>query len=296
MKALSNAELMKELEKRLLLSEATISEQHQMLLKMKELNSKLEQSEAIKSHFLSNIKNEINNPLASIIALSQQLIDKQNPESDATVKALRLIRNEAYFLDYQLANIFTAAEIEAGQINLQLVDTNISQVTRNIIASFSVIIEKRRLKVTISDTVISAEKQVNFVTDRNYFKIIVINLISNALKFSVEEGAIEIKINTNSEQLTIEVSDAGRGIKKDDLNKIFDRFTQLDVGTEKKFQGHGLGLSIVKSLVELLGGKIEVKSDTDGSNFAVTLPKQFVEEGISTASEDGTDILFDQTF
>lgn len=296
MKDITNTELMKELEKRLLLSEATIHEQNEMLSKMRELNKKLEQSEAMKSHFLSNIKNEINNPLASILALSQNLLSKQNMEESTTIKALRLINNEAHVLDYQLANIFTAAEIEAGQINLQVVNTNISQVIQRVIDSFAVIIEKRKLIVVVSNSEESAGEDVHFVTDRNYFKIIITNLISNALKFSSEKGDIKIEINSAADDISIRVSDSGNGIKGEDFDKIFDRFTQLDFGTVKKYQGHGLGLSIVKSLVELLGGNVEVVSSDKGSTFTVSLPKRSVEDGISTASEDGTDILFDQTF
>src|SRR5690606_29204806 len=116
---------------------------------------------------------------------------------------------------------------EAGQINLQVVNTNISQVIQRVIDAFSVIIEKRKLIIEVSNSEKSAGQDVHFVTDRNYFKIIITNLISNALKFSCEEGDINIKINSTADNIHIQVSDSGNGIKGEDFDKIFDRFTQL---------------------------------------------------------------------
>ena len=92
------------------------------------------------------------------------------------------------------------------------------------------------------------------------------------------------------------MSDSGNGIQQQDLTKIFDRFTQLDSGTVKKYQGHGLGLSVIKDLVESLDGTISVKSGVKGSVFSIELPVKLSDDGISTALDGGDEILFDQSF
>jgi len=291
MKNFTNHELLLELQHRLSLNEKTISEQNDTLLQMKELNQKLEQSEAMKSHFISNIKNEINNPLASILALSQNILRKPQGLTAEVVKSLRLIYNEAHALDFQLDNIMTAAEIEAGQTMPQWVDVNVSQVVEHVVHSFSTAIDKKQIKIEII-----GDEHVHFVTDRHYFKVIAANLISNAIKFSSDRSVVRITLEHAVDHLVFSVQDAGTGIRENDLSRIFDRFTQLDSGTVKKFLGHGLGLSVIKDLIATLEGTITVTSSETGSLFTITLPVKVSDDGISTAFENGTEVLFDQSF
>jgi len=291
MKNFTNHELLLELQHRLSLNEKTISEQNDTLLQMKELNRKLEQSEAMKSHFISNIKNEINNPLASILALSQNILRKPHGLTAEVVKSLRLIYNEAHALDFQLDNIMTAAEIEAGQTMPQWVNANVSQIVEHVVHSFSTAIDKKQIKIEVT-----GDEHVHFVTDRHYFKIIAANLISNAIKFSSDKGVIAIALEHTVDHLVLSVKDSGNGIRENDLSKIFDRFTQLDSGTVKKFLGHGLGLSVIKDLIATLEGSINVTSSEAGSLFTVSLPVKLSDDGISTAFENGTEVLFDQSF
>jgi signal transduction histidine kinase len=262
-----------------------------MLLQMKELNKKLEQSEALKSHFISNIKNEINNPLASILALSQNILRKQNTLSPEVIKSLRLIYNEAHALDFQLDNIMTAAEIEAGQVAPQLVGANVSQIIEHVIHSFSNTVEKKGIKISLT-----GDEQIHFVTDRHCFKIIVANLLSNAIKFSRDNSLVQIHLTHDIDQLSLSIKDSGNGIHQKDLPKIFDRFTQLDSGTLKKYQGHGLGLSVIKALVELLDGSITVNTQDDGTTFQIHLPVRRSDDGMNSSLSDGTEVLFDQSF
>lgn len=291
MKNSSNEELLEEVARRLSLSERTIYEQQDMLRQLKELNNKLEQSEALKTHFISNIKNEINNPLASILALAQNLLRKEESLSAEMVKSIRLIYSEAHALDFQLDNIMTAAEIEAGGIVPQLVDANISQIVEQVIHSFRNAIVKKALSVEVN-----GDEQIHFVTDRHCFKIIVANLVSNAIKFSRERSKILINVIHGIDHITLSVKDAGQGIHQNDVLKIFDRFTQLDTGTVKKFQGHGVGLSVTKALTELLDGSVNVMANADGSTFHLYLPTKASDSGISTVMDSGTEILFDQAF
>ncbi|MBT1708703.1 HAMP domain-containing histidine kinase [Fulvivirgaceae bacterium PWU5] len=292
MKELSDEALLNEVRRRMSLSEKTILEQQDMLQEMQRLNARLEQSEALKSHFISNIKNEINNPLASILALTQTIVEKQSSLPADVQRNLKLIYNEAYALDFQMTNIMTAAEIEAGQVTPQWVEVGVSQVLEQVIQSFETIREKKGVPVRVL-----GDAQVQFVTDGRYFRIILANLVSNAIKFSNGNDAVVITLRTTDGQLVISITNAGSDIPQEDVARIFDRFTQLDTGTVKKYQGHGLGLSVIRSLVELLDGSIAVTTQTPGVTFTVILPVKAGEEGFSALlGGDGSEILFDEAF
>jgi signal transduction histidine kinase len=292
MKELSDEALLNEVRRRMSLSEKTILEQQDMLQEMQRLNARLEQSEAMKSHFISNIKNEINNPLASILALTQNIVDKQSNLPTDVQRNLKLIYNEAYALDFQMTNIMTAAEIEAGQVTPQWVEVGVSQVLEQVIQSFETIREKKGVPVRVE-----GDTAVQFVTDGRYFRIILANLISNAIKFSNGNDAVVITLRITDEQLVISITNAGSDIPQEDVARIFDRFTQLDTGTVKKYQGHGLGLSVIRSLVELLDGSIAVTTQTSGVTFTVRLPVKASEEGFrALLGGDGSEILFDEAF
>jgi signal transduction histidine kinase len=292
MKELSDEALLNEVRRRMSLSEKTILEQQDMLQEMQRLNARLEQSEAMKSHFISNIKNEINNPLASILALTQTIVDKQSSLPADVQRNLKLIYNEAYALDFQMTNIMTAAEIEAGQVTPQWVEVGVSQVLEQVIQSFETIREKKGVPVRVE-----GDTPVQFVTDGRYFRIILANLVSNAIKFSNGNDAVVISLRITDEQLVISITNAGSDIPQEDVARIFDRFTQLDTGTVKKYQGHGLGLSVIRSLVELLDGSIAVTTQTPGVTFTVRLPVKASEEGFrALLGGDGSEILFDEAF
>lgn len=287
---LSDQELIHELKKRLTAKAIPNAESNEMLIKMMELNERLEQSEAMKSSFISNIKNEINNPLSSILALTQNLLRKGSSLPPDVIDALQIVSNEAHSLDFQLDNIITAAEIEAGYASPQCVQTNVTLLLHNVLRSFSGIIARKKLNVELN-----VEEAATFVTDPRYFKIILANLLSNAVKFSREKGNVIVDIEIVS-SLVISVTDSGAGINSKDAEKIFDRFLQLDTGVVKNFQGHGLGLSVIKDLTELLGGTVTVTSPGEGCTFVVTLPVQSEADGFSAALGDGDEILFDQDF
>ncbi|HYF69522.1 MAG TPA: HAMP domain-containing sensor histidine kinase [Ohtaekwangia sp.] len=287
---LSDHELIHELKKRLAAKAIPNVESPDMLIQMMDLNERLEQSEAMKSHFISNIKNEINNPLASILALTQNLLRKAGSLPAEAVHGLNMISNEAHALNFQMDNIITAAEIEAGYATPQYVEANITLLIQHVLHAFNNIIVRKKLSIKFN-----SGESIHFVTDPRYFKIILANLVSNAIKFSRENGEVTIDTQLCS-SLVISVTDSGAGIKSKDAGKIFDRFIQLDTGVIKKFQGHGLGLSVIKDLTELLGGKVSVTSPGEGCTFIVTLPEQPSAEGFSIALSDGDEILFDQIF
>lgn len=232
------------------------------------VNHKLAKSEKLKSDFLSNIKNEINNPLTSILGLLNQISAK--PEKlEQTSKNASLIYNEVYALNFQMKNIFNAAEIEAGQSFPELSNLNIKHFIEDLIESFSPLSAKKGIKFLLNSEITDS-----FVTDREKLEVILSNLIANAIKFSDNDSDVIISVkNDEKANLCLSIQDFGVGIEGADLDDIYDRFKQLDTGTRKEFGGHGLGLSIVHSLVEILDGTLRLESKKEeGAFFEIILP------------------------
>lgn len=248
---------------------ARFEQNHKMLKEMEELNEKLIKSEMIKSHFLSNIKNEINNPLSAILGLSRGILNKINDEEFIT-NSSNLIYEEAFSLNFQLKNFFCAAEIEAGQSPHEISNVDVTLLIKSVCESFQFLADKKNVNL-----ILDIQTDVNFKTDSQKLSIILSNLLSNAIKFSHEGGDVSVSALINQERkLIFQVQDFGIGIDKSKKKVIFDRFKQLEDGTTKQFLGHGLGLSIVSSLVDILGGVINTDSELDeGCKFLISIPE-----------------------
>jgi len=267
---LTDEELFDELKKKLTENKKSIEELKELTSQLKDLNRKLEESEKLKSHFLSNIRNEIINPLAAILGLSKNIL-LFNPEEIDRIKSFAgMIHSEAFTLDFQLQNIFAAAEIEAGESSPSFLNIDINQLVNSVIDLFRTEIERKQINIIIKGNL----KELTFVTDPGKLKLIILNLLSNSIKFSNITSKIELLIEKHNSQLTISVKDFGIGIKESDQSLIFDRFKRINNDINSLNIGHGLGLSIVKALVDLLEGTIEVKSRIrEGSLFVVKLPE-----------------------
>ena len=267
---LTDEELFNELKKKLTENKKSIDELKELTDQLKDLNRKLEESEKLKSHFLSNIRNEIINPLAAILGLSKNILSFNPDEIDRIKSFAGMIHSEAFTLDFQLQNIFAAAEIEAGESSPSFLNIDINQLVTSVIDLFRTEIERKQINIIIKGNI----KELTFVTDPGKLKLIILNLLSNSIKFSNITSKIELLIEKHNSQLIISVKDFGIGIKEVDQSLIFDRFKRINNDINSLNIGHGLGLSIVKALVDLLEGTIEVKSRIrEGSLFVVKLPE-----------------------
>jgi signal transduction histidine kinase len=286
MKKLTDEELIEEIRQRFESNHNALNDMRAMTRKLESMNEKLQDSEALKSHFLSNIRNEINNPLSAIMGLSGQFFDRAcDPE--VCQKTIRMIYAEAFNLDYQLQNIFMAAELEAGEAEPAYAMVEIGTLLDGCIDKLAYRISEKKIEIVkqIPDDLI-------FPTDAQKFEIILINLLGNAVEFTHNGGLINIEIAENASGLTTMVRDNGPGIAAVDQEAVFDRFKQLEAGTTKGHRGHGLGLSICWSLAELLDGTLDLDSQQDeGSRFVLTLPRPDVEVVVYAA--EGNFFLFD---
>lgn len=289
---ISDQELLNELKQRFDLNASMLIEQQNLITQLNEVNEKLLLSETLKSNFLSNIRNEINNPIAAVLELAKN-ISEGNLEMQAMQKFATLIYSEVFDLDYQLRNIFLSAEIEAGEAKLSINTINVSNFLKNCIDAFATKIKKKNIQLSFKNEV---AKEVNFKTDAEKLQLIISNIIGNAIQFNENGGEVSIQSTLEEHCLKIEISDNGIGIKENDLDKIYDRFHQIEEGSTKTYGGHGLGLSISKALLEIIDGTISVESKFgEGSTFTILINELESLEGQDDMfSSVGNEFLFDQ--
>ena len=292
---ITDAVLLEELRVRFSQKEKAIKDLKSMTDELQEVNDKLKASEALKSHFIANINNEIVNPFASVLGLSRSILDVKTSDWDRVRRLAKLIFVESFQLDFQLKNIFAAAEIEAGHMYPQLSNVDILAVINGVVDDFANDLKSKKLTVEITS---SHEKEKEgdrfyFKTDPEKIKLIMSNLISNAIKFS---KGTKIQINVHYDEdnkVTISVKDYGIGISEQNQKIIFDRFTRLDSGINSLNRGHGLGLSVVKAFLDLFDGDIKIESKRGkGSLFTIVIPEPEGAEGIDDFSSEGNEVFF----
>lgn len=290
---ISDEELIRELSNRFAQSRKAFSDLSVVNSKLIEMNERLKASESLKSNFLSNIRNEINNPLNSIMGLAGQLatIDTGNGEISSLSS---FIIAEASHLDFQLRNIFIAAELEAGVISPRCVKVHIASVLRDLVDSFLHSAAKRNVSLILIPSI--DEDTRIAVIDFEKFQIIISNLLANAIEYSFDGGTVEVSFTVCGDGcLQIFVQDHGVGIALADQPRIFDRFLQMDTGTTRSHLGHGLGLSITKALIDLVQGDISlISSPGEGTLFTVNFPPCSILDDEDSFSEAGNMFLFNE--
>jgi PAS domain S-box-containing protein len=234
-------------------------------------NLRLEAADKAKSEFLSNMSHELRTPLSAAIGFSELL--KMNQAGELNEKQKHYVDNilaSNQFLLTLINDILDLSKIEAGKIEL-VPEKILMPVT--IRETLSLIKEKAMKHKVLLKTEFDPELEF-IVADRQRFKQVLFNLLNNAVKFSKEEGGtVTITAKKEGDMAKVSVSDTGIGIKEEIINKLFQKFEQLDPGISKKYGGTGLGLAITKQLVELHGGRIWAQSKFgEGSTFTFLIP------------------------
>jgi signal transduction histidine kinase len=266
----------------------------QLMKTLEAVNDKLKESESLKTHFLSNIRNEINNPLNSIMGLSEHIIQGLHKDPCMIENIAKTIYSEAFALDFQLRNIFTAAELEAGEYTLSISHVDIDALMKSTICSFKHKADQKGIEIVYSwQSISESDKNAFFLTDPEKIKLILSNLLNNAIEFSADQSTIEFKAKRDGKNLYFSLRDYGIGFHMDDQMIIFERFRQLDTGVRRRHRGHGLGLSIAKDLIEIFGGTISVISEErKGTEFVVFVPESRQTEETEVYSDDGNIFIF----
>ena len=283
--------LIAEVRRRFEESRIAIANLRTMTQNLEAVNEKLRQSESLKSDFLSNIRNEIINPLASILGLARQIVDKKADARTAQEMAAA-IYHEAFDLDFQMRNIFTAAELEAGDAGLSVANVDVAALIRGLVGAFGHKAAEKRLAVEFDCRGCSGGA-LPFKTDPDKLQKVLANLLANAIEFNLEGKRVSIAAWRDGDRLLVSISDEGIGIPEQHRKAVFDRFVQLETGVRKRHHGHGLGLSITKALAELLGGTVSLASEEGkGCVFTVSVTEQEAGRDVDVLSGDGNEFIF----
>ena len=213
MSKLSDDELILELVKRFEEQKKVVEELKMLTHELQEVNSKLTESESLKSHFISNISNELVNPFTSIICLAKSIMTVPEGHWEKVKAMASLLHSEAFSLDFQLKNIFEAAAIEAGEISPQYVKVDIEQLLIQLVEYFSHEAEKKQIQILVDDK-LPKDPLFMFSTDPEKLFLVLSNLLDNAIKNSNSGANVEIKIWATETELNISVKDHGVGISE----------------------------------------------------------------------------------
>ncbi|MBN1951952.1 MAG: HAMP domain-containing histidine kinase [Bacteroidales bacterium] len=285
---MSNERLLAEIKSRLKEKELYQNQVNKLNSTILELGKKLNESESLKTHFISNISNELMNPFTSILAISENILSVDKENWKKVIHMVSLIHTEVFNLDFQLKNIFAAAKIEAGETQPEITLINIDQLISNLIQSFKHESKVKHLKVDYLSRNLVSDTVLYFKSDAEKVQLLLSNLLSNAIKFSYPEGNVQIEAIKDEETLTIKVKDEGQGISKSNEQIIYDRFKRLDSGINSLNRGHGLGLSIMKAICDILNGKLSFESELGkGTTFTLQLKESTGDTtGISTDADE----------
>jgi PAS domain S-box-containing protein len=240
---------------------------------------KLEELLKMQDELYLNVSHELKTPL-NVIFSANQMIDiylKDNKIEDKKDKLISYnnhIKQNCYRITRLINNIVDLSKSNSRLLTLNLNNVNIVDVVKNIVDSVSDFIESKKLKIIFCTNV---EEKI-IACDIDKIERIMLNLISNAIKFSNQNGNIYVNVLNEGEKVEISVKDSGIGIERQNLDCIFNRFFQEDKSLSRNAEGTGIGLSLIKSLVELHEGTISVESEINkGSVFKVVLPVKTIE-------------------
>jgi len=228
-----------------------------------------ESADRLKSAFLATMSHELRTPLNSIIGFSGILLQEMaGPLNEEQKKQLTMVSDSSEHLLALINDVLDLSRIEAGQLKIASERFEIRPVIDKTVRTIRPLAEAKHLAL-----VLKVAPEVGMVTaDSRRVEQVLLNLLSNAIKFT-EQGEIRITCSLQETFVRISVADSGIGIKKEDLEKLFRPFTQVETGLTRKYEGTGLGLSISKRLVSLMGGTVDVESEPGrGSMFSFTVP------------------------
>jgi PAS domain S-box-containing protein len=230
---------------------------------------KAEESDRLKTAFLHNITHEIRTPMNAIVGFSGLLNEPALASDERKYYTEIIVQNSNQLLSI-ITNIVNIATVEAGQEKVSEKQINLNSVIRQLKDQF--MLNPLKQDISLNCSIVCADKEVEILTDPIKLKEIIGNLIENAMKFT-RKGSVDFGYDIKGEFLEFYIKDTGIGIPAEKHDVIFKRFYQVEMDADRRFSGSGLGLSISKAYVELLGGKIWLISEPGkGSEFFFTIP------------------------
>ncbi|MDO5563747.1 MAG: HAMP domain-containing sensor histidine kinase [Eubacteriales bacterium] len=241
---------------------------NKMIDRTRKLMESERESEKTKNELITNIAHDLRTPLTSILGYLELI--KSNDNTDEEKKYIDIVYSKSKRLQNLIEELFSYTKLTYGKENVHLQEVDIVKLMQQLLDETYPLFEKNNLKYTI----VSNEQSIVIQVDGNLIARLFENLFSNAIKYGSDGKRIEVKIDKdiNQDIVKIEVINFGKLIKKEDINKIFDKFYRVDEARQTTTGGTGLGLAIAKSITDMHNGSINVLSDEKGTRFIVRLP------------------------
>lgn len=259
----------------------------------KELN-RIKEKNKFKTEFLSNVAYDIKKPINKIFETNNNLIENKGKYNSENINNhTRLVKQNCYRLIRLLSNVEYVSRIDNGTCTLELRKCDIVKLLENIVKISKTYTDKKGIDISFKSEV---NKKI-LSLDIDKVEKIILNILSNAIKFTDTGGKIDINLYMHNEQVCISIKDTGIGIPKDKTEVIFENFEQLDTTLSRGCEGTGMGLSVVKKLANLNNIKINVESELNkGSEFIITLPNNIVSKNIKLQDKFAQDEKIDIEF
>jgi signal transduction histidine kinase len=241
-------------------------------LEVQKTNKKLAEANKNKDIFLSNVSHELRTPLTlALTPLESMLQGELGQFKREENQTLERMHENLHALLRQINDLLDLTRLQEGRMVLKYMDDDISQLIEGIVNRVKPTAEKKEIAISYTH---EGDAITDLFFDHAKMEKVIINLVSNALKFTKRGGRIDVSSRTENGKVIIDVADTGVGIEEDKLDSVFERFVQADGSYSREYGGSGIGLALVKDIVELHGGEVLVQSQFGkGSTFTVQLPQ-----------------------
>ena len=231
----------------------------------------LDALEGSRRSFVSNVSHELKTPMTSIAGFIDGILDGTIPQNKQQYY-LEIVSAEVRRLSRLVISMLNMSKIESGDLEIKPSNYDISDQIIHILLTFEQKIENKNIEIRGLDNL----KPTYIVADPDMIYQAIYNLFDNAVKFTNEGGYIEVSLVERSSDIEVSIKNSGEGIRQEELSKVFERFYKVDKSRSLDSKGAGLGLYIVKLMIEMHGGRVLAKSDsTETAEFTFNLPKQF---------------------
>ena len=222
----------------------------------------------MRKEFVANVSHELKTPITTIKSYTETLMENE-VDKDTNQKFLSVIDSESDRMARLVRDLLQLSNIDYNKTNWKRTEISISNMLKDIISRLALLIKEKAHKIELN----IEENLPNIVADKDGIEQVILNIISNAIKYTEDNGEINISASTKDDDLVLRVKDNGIGIPKDDQERIFERFYRVEKGRSREMGGTGLGLSIAREIIDAHGGQIHIDSVFgQGTEITIILP------------------------